>query len=800
MSMPTNKQKFSELRQLLAENCEVHSEKYLRKLTLNKGVTYVRSPKGSGKTEQLVRIVELCKDQGLSVLLIGHRQTLIHSMAARLGLTCYLKVEDGKQSNNEADAYYAICVDSMPKLLKPNLRSYNVILIDEAEQMLSHLLVSDTLKSKRRQCFKMLCHYLKHASSIVLCDADLGQITLETIRQAVDASVPRHFIMNDYMPPKRQFDLYADDEHLTADMMAIIANGGRHFIVSNSKRRATALHAAIVAAHPEKKTMLITSSQSSDDAAQHFINHIKTEILNYEVVVVSPSLGTGIDITFEGAAQLIDTVFGFFVPRVNTHFDMDQQLARVRHPKDLKVWVTPERFVFETDPSAIEAELIMCRNLNHMIEDYEPSGMPVLDKSYLKVYTQVVAMQRASKNSLRKNFIDLRAQNGWEANLIARSKESATIGREAMKAAKASLEQKRILAIINATPITDQEYELLIERQKIQVLKPADENALRHFELSSFYRSPVDEDLIAMDNDGAFRKNIRLAEVFFGAKSLIVERSKRFVDSEALASDALYLPLKRELLRELLTSAGVTDSENIIKSDAVVTKASLTDFVVALRRNTRKIQELFDLSIRADLPEKPMQSLSEILKLIGLGMINTANYKVGDGDRIREYGIDTSKLDLVKDIITRRASNAAHSTTLIRPKPKNQYTKPKGSGSRTRKVGKQEAQDPVMWRAKKRAKAEKERKKAENEFKVFCNDYQVQLPMPTNVSLLSKGNERQLYKPPIEDQPQPQNVGPALLEIRKKTGTPALSSNEPLLKLASNDSRFVTPRTLKDIS
>lgn len=65
-------------------------------------------------------------------------------------------------------------------------------------------------------------------------------------------------------------------------------------------------------------------------------------------------------------AQEIDTVFGFFVSRVNTHFDMDQQLARVRHPMALKVWVTPERFHFETDPSSIEAEVILSRNLNDM--------------------------------------------------------------------------------------------------------------------------------------------------------------------------------------------------------------------------------------------------------------------------------------------------------------------------------------------------------------------------------------------------------------------------------------------------
>src|SRR5262249_808501 len=69
------------------------------------GVTFVRSPKGSGKTEWLKNVVQCCKDQGKSVLLVGHRRTLLNSMAERLGLTCYYYMEGGKLRNELPDWY-----------------------------------------------------------------------------------------------------------------------------------------------------------------------------------------------------------------------------------------------------------------------------------------------------------------------------------------------------------------------------------------------------------------------------------------------------------------------------------------------------------------------------------------------------------------------------------------------------------------------------------------------------------------------------------------------------------------------
>ena len=84
-----------------------------------------------------------------------------------------------------------------------------------------------------------------------------------------------------------------------------------------------------------------------------FRRNIKSEIKKYQVVLSSPSLGTGIDISFESDLDEIDVVYGFYENRVNTHTEIDQQLSRVRKPKEVHIWISPVIFNFETEFKSI---------------------------------------------------------------------------------------------------------------------------------------------------------------------------------------------------------------------------------------------------------------------------------------------------------------------------------------------------------------------------------------------------------------------------------------------------------------
>ncbi|MGR8020642.1 plasmid replication protein, CyRepA1 family [Burkholderia cenocepacia] len=394
----------------------VFSSRYVSdaNVQFQEGVTFLRSPKGTGKSKWLEDVVMQCRDEGKTVLLIGHRQTLLRSLADRLGLICYFYFDGERQRNNRPTGYYAICLDSMGRLLRPAEHRYDVVIIDEAEQVISHL-TGETLARKRRKCFESFLFYLGKADSVIVSDADLGLITVNTICDMVRSDLDYRFYVNTYKESVCPVHVYDDDKHLSQELVDAVERGGRYFVATNSRGRADNLARMLQDKFGDaKNVMLVTSKTVKKQEVAAFVREIDTAILDFDVTIASPTMGTGIDITFKDGDSHIDTVFGFFGARINTHFDMDQQLARVRKPKEIRVWVTPERFAFETDPAAIREEMRDSEELDELFTGYRADGTSDVDERYLGMYANVKSVARASKNRLKANFIELRKRNGWE--------------------------------------------------------------------------------------------------------------------------------------------------------------------------------------------------------------------------------------------------------------------------------------------------------------------------------------------------------------------------------------------------
>ena len=634
----------------------IFTSQFLPNIPLHEGVTFVRSPKGSGKTQWLQEIVKRCRDLGQSVLLVGHRQTLIQGIAKRLGLTCYFYSDGDKIKNNLSEMYYAICVDSISKLLKPSLvNKYDVVIIDESEQVFSHL-TADTLRGKRRACYQTLAYYLRTAKSIVVSDADLGPITVVTVCNAIKEETKYNFYLNQYKESRCDFQYFENDNHLMKDMIEAIRNGGRYFVASNSKKMAEILVEAIRYEFGDKrKTMLVTSDTTLDSKVRYFVNNIKTEILNYDVILASPTLGTGIDITFDGEAKLIDTVYGFFVPRVNTHFDIDQQLARVRHPQLIKTWVAPDRYGFETEADVIRNEVLDNAALNDMLIAYQDDGTPLLDNEYLNVYSSVTAMQRASKNNLRSNLQNLRERNGWAVQPIAVNPEFAKEGERRTTDAKAELASKRSDAICSAEKIIPEVYQeyYAISKQGYRLTRDEDYSMRRH-EIEAFYREQITPELVDRDDNGRYREKVRMMQTYLTPLQNLIDKSSAERKADRFLSDMKFEPLQKSMLYDLLEAAGLADSTTPIKSGVVVSKETLTTFTKMCRARSSKIQELFGIK-----PHKnTMQTLGKILDLIGLKNCPPVRVKI-DKVTIYNYELDMGTWDQISGIINIRLSTSS---------------------------------------------------------------------------------------------------------------------------------------------
>ena len=110
----------------------------------------IKSAKNTGKTELIAREVRKRVDQGQQVIVLTHREQLAITLACRFGIDYRTEI---KTSVTNGVLGYALCIDSLhPNAnppFKPDEWREAVVIIDEVEQVLWHMLNSKTCQNNR---------------------------------------------------------------------------------------------------------------------------------------------------------------------------------------------------------------------------------------------------------------------------------------------------------------------------------------------------------------------------------------------------------------------------------------------------------------------------------------------------------------------------------------------------------------------------------------------------------------------------------------------------------------------------
>ena len=642
------------------KTAEIINQKYLPPLILQEGITLVKSPKGSGKTHALKTLVKLAKRKKLSVLLIVHRQTLARELSDKLELRCYLdhphKVmgPDGKMRANPPPDYFACSVDSLPIKLS-STRPYDIVLIDESEQVFSHV-TARTMRNAH-QVMLRLHNYVRVSPAIYLFDADLNQITFNFVMSArkENPKQPLRMILNRYIAENRVCEMYKSPTQLVADMMESARAGKRIFVASNSKTRAQTLANMLRKEVGDNlRVLLITAEEKVTDEVQDFLSDIPNKYLKYDVVIASPAIGTGIDITFPDDAQVIDIVYGFFIAGINSHYDVDQQLGRVRNPKQVKVWVSGKRSRFETDLEAIKYDIVRTEDAHHAITDFR-NGLPVFDIKHPLLTLQATAYcaQRASQNALKELFVFHKQRNGVKIIAGSNNSKEAKAVTKKMQAIKAENESARQTGILSAAPIDQYAWKDYYDRKATgESIGPAAAHQMARFEIQNFYNLPVTTDLIELDANGKFRvavilfQKLGLSHPYSAGRLLKRWNSKKFTLGERIGE----IPLR--CIAGVIVSAGLIN-ENGFDTDNVVTKPDLAAFLGFCDEHRVTVERDLGIVLRQDRRHNPVRALNQILELIGLEVIplGTTQKK---GAAVYRYGLDKDKLKWLLKIVAAR--------------------------------------------------------------------------------------------------------------------------------------------------
>jgi hypothetical protein len=649
----------------------VYQSQFLPSLDYRAGITVIKSPKGSGKTEALSAMVEQIRqvrffssiakaERPKSILLIGHRQSLIKEAANRLGLDCYLDDED-KGTHRKKRFGYAICLDSLHKIAMGASKGsspsqYDVIILDESEQVISHLL-SETLRERigMPAAFACLEFMIRRAKAVYALDADLGLITLHALKDLRPADWEKSLRVVQNKPQavtdRRTMQVYQSKKDLQHRMLDAIREGKRCFIASNSKATVEVLEELLRKEFGSSlKMVAITSENSRGKFETRFVQNIQTEFLKVQVLICSPSLGTGIDISFPDGRCEVDEVIGFFSPHVNKHTDIDQQLARVRNPGNVSVWFDVGTANYETSLDVIRRQLALASYvptaLNGRLDEH---GNQSFDDAnpLLNIAAHVMVAQRSSQNKIVALFQKLRQSNGWDIERVEKTQKMASDSK--WKDAQLERKERRIAGILTARELSDSEFvELDDNSKKGQNLLKADRYAVEKCELKKIYNRPVDRQLIEMDRNGALRDQLKIYNKIFGKNN---DFSVMFDNIAFMPQSGKQIPKnpKWVFIAIIIKVSGISSDDHI--SITKVTRAhELEDFKNFLIHNRVTIEDVFSSPLRSDYMINPVRQLNYFIGLAGLKLVADKRVQKSRVSNVN-YVVDQSSLSLMNDLI-----------------------------------------------------------------------------------------------------------------------------------------------------
>ncbi|HLO88554.1 MAG TPA: plasmid replication protein, CyRepA1 family [Nostocaceae cyanobacterium] len=309
------------------------------------GLVGVKSAKGTGKTTALQAVVSQAKSRNQPVLLITHRILLGRFLCETVGINWGIE----KELTYSIPKSFGLCVDSIWKLNPEDWRGA-IVILDEVEQSLWHLLNSSTCKQKRVKILslfqQLIATVLTTGGLVIAQDADLSDVSLEYLQGLAGIKITPWVVVNEWKPAKGWDVAFYDCPNPTPliHQLELDLIAGRKCYVTTDSRSGRYSCETIDKYLKERlqklrrqfpNTLVISSmtTNTPGHAAVDFIAAVNEKIIDYEAVFVTPSLGTGISID----VQHFDRVYGIF-QGVIPDSEARQALARVRDDVPRVIW------------------------------------------------------------------------------------------------------------------------------------------------------------------------------------------------------------------------------------------------------------------------------------------------------------------------------------------------------------------------------------------------------------------------------------------------------------------------------
>lgn len=551
-------------------------------------IVALHADKSVGKSYAMSRFVE---QEGLPVINISHRRSLGRETSSKFSIVY------GKETPGWAVRLpgLGLCVDSLRKNCKVafDISKYTpgefIIIIDEIEQFLKHLLQSTTDVGKhRQQILRNFQWLLANAKKIVVADADMTLIAITILKalakaEAKDILVVRH---DRKAAEGRNCYVYDSEAALVTEIEKAIEDKKRIFIFTDAKSgKFGTVNLEKIWRKKFSNLGLIRFDQLTlediESDAFKAMGKIHEACKTYQVVLGSPSIATGVSFDVEDIeSEDFDAVFGFFTGTLDVP-DGLQALSRVRNGCDRHVFIAEE-----------------CKNIDYKISKYATTESLVstlietktqdslefssfdeeLDEWFgytcgLKAYSQQIARENRRKwNYKTENLMQLRHE-GYE--IIPVNVKCDVIAIETKHSiAEDETKKENREAISTAKKLDKDEY---LELRSKQQKTPAEKASCERYFIDEFYGEEPD------NNGNTSEFVVSLHENKFG------EQITNLLALRSYLKDTEYLQ-KRE---DSIVDYWITKTEEVSKIDLFAPDLARKSKVAGL--NVLKRVGFFDL-------------------------------------------------------------------------------------------------------------------------------------------------------------------------------------------------------------
>ncbi len=498
----------------------------------------IKSPKGTGKTKGLSKIVAQAIARQQKVLVIGHRVQLVKELCQRFGLNYVTEINE---SNSNLNLGYGLCIDSLhgssQAKFDPQDWLNSLVIIDEVEQVLWHALNSNTCKERRVEilrCFKILMqNVLAHQGQVYVADADLSDIALDYLISLAGIEIQPWIVQNIWQGDRDlAWQVYSytgkTPKKLVANLESHIRQGGKPFICLSAQKLTSKwstqnLEAYLQQKFPTKKILRIDSQSLADPnhSAYGCIAKLEQILGQYDLVVASPSIETGISIELKDHFTSVWAI----AQGIQAENAVRQTLSRLRQNVPRHLWCAKYSFnKIGNGSTSIPALLTSNQRFTQLnIRLLQQSDFAYLDD--LDTGFQAESLLCWAKMAVRFNAGAINYQDSILAGLKAEGHEIIDAAKVKFKQPEVKSESKTDNCLVTAiTAISTQNYQAEckaiatapnLNPQQYQTLKKrlikslSDRRQLRKYELQQRYHLPITPDLVSLDDEGWYQK-IRL--------------------------------------------------------------------------------------------------------------------------------------------------------------------------------------------------------------------------------------------------------------------------------------------------